>query len=821
VPAPRLTSLLRSLALAAPLAATAAEPSFVVKDVKLEGERHVSEERIRFLLEVRQGKTYTATQLKEAIADDVHAIQAMGPFTDTRSDMRYGDDPREVTVVYRFRELPYVAKVEIDGLDYFDHEKANKVVTTKAGSYLNELLLENDRRALERTFQEKGDRWCHARVETVEDHGNTTVVFSVLLGTEVKVGRIDYVGLPEGARPMVIDRALLMPRGSPYQPELVDFDARAVVRKLQDLGWLDAKLIEVRRESMDYVRPVEERSRHGPTLAPDALYNDRMAITYVVEPGPRYRLGKVSFVDNTIATQEQLRAAFGMPEGAWFKHDDLYGEPRPGGDKGAIERSRRVMSNQGYARVALGVDRHLDLTNHIVDLVLHVVHEDNQRRQLPGEGTKYRIGRVDVRGNEHTRDAVVRRAMFLHPGDAWNDDRKDESLDQVRRTGVFKSGPPRPLTVEPEFPDDRPEEADLVVAVDEDATGSLNFQIGYSTATKIFGQVGYTERNFDLLGLVTGGIDHFRGASQILDFSAQWSKPAKAVTATWTNQHVLDGPYSLSVSGSRVDSSLREWTERRITTTATVGRYFLNNRLNLNLGYSYTDLKVKDIQTNAPSDALPGYYYLNTWSLGQSYDHLSPDRANPTSGFFLSTSEAVTGDPMKSSSDYFEYGAKGDGFLPVDQFEDGGVTYFHLSAHWREQDPTGDSAIIPFYQRYRDGGPSPRHRGFDYDELSPQEINANGALARTGGTKAALTTLEFSVPVQGTNEGIRALTFVDVGNVWAQQASVDFKDLRTAVGFGVRFPIQIPVMLDFAWLINPGYNESRTHVQFGLGNIHF
>jgi outer membrane protein insertion porin family len=595
----------------------------------------------------------------------------------------------------------------------------------------------------------------------------------------------------------------------------VAIDQDAVVRKLQDLGWLDAKLIETRREIQDYVRPVEERRRHGPDIAPDGLYNDRVVLTYVVEPGARYRLGKVSFVDNTVASQEQMREAFALPEGAWFKRDDIYGEPRPGGDKGAIERSRRVISNQGYARCEVREDRHLDPDKHIVDLVLHV-----------REGHKYRIGRVDVHGNEHTRDAVVRRAMFLHPGDQWNDDRKDESLDQVRRTGVFKSGLPRPLAIETDYPEDhdekaRQDEVDLAVNVDEDSTGSLNFQVGYSTATKIFGSLGYTERNFDLLGFITGGIDHFRGANQELNFQATWSKPAKAVSATFANPHLLDGPYSLSVTGSRVDESLREWTERRIAGAATVGRYFLNNRLNLNVGYSYTDLKVNDVQANAPDDALSGHYFLNTWSLGQSYDRLSPDRNNPTSGFYLTTNEGLTGDFMPASADYFEYSAKGDGFVPLAQFEDGGVTYFHVSAHWREEDPVGESADIPFYQRYRDGGQAPHHRGFDYDELSPQEINQNGFLARPGGNRDGIATLEFSVPVQGTNDGIRAIAFVDVGNVWAQQQALDYKDLRTAFGFGIRFPIQIPVALDFAWLINPGYNESRTHVQFGLGNIRF
>ncbi len=110
------------------------------------------------------------------------------------------------------------------------------------------------------------------------------------------------------------------------------------------------------------------------------------------------------------------------------------------------------------------------------------------------EGHRYHVGRVDVAGNEHTRDQVVRRAMYLHPGDLWNDDRHDESVVQIRRVGVFDSSGTKPPNVETSFPEDRPDQVDLTARVQERSTGSLNFQVGYSTATKIFGQIGYVPR---------------------------------------------------------------------------------------------------------------------------------------------------------------------------------------------------------------------------------------------------------------------------------------------------------------------------------------
>ncbi len=791
--------------------AAAAEPVLEVQQVVIDGARHVHPDRVRFILSVRAGKTYTESQLGTAVADDVRAIEKMGPFTNTRSELQFGDDPKSVTVLYHFTELPYVTAVRYEGLSYFEREKVAKLVQVKPGSYLNDLLLDNDRSTIQRTFQNDGDRYCRVETSVEKDpQGNATVVFTCHLGLDIKVDQVFYVGLPDAARPLAIDRKLQMKKGEAYLPELLPIDQGAVVRALQYLGYLDARLVSTRVEIYDYIRPVEDRHRHGPDIAPDAFYNDRVTITYEIEPGIRYKLGKVSFVGNTVATQEQLRKAFALPEGSWFLHEAIYGEEREDGDLGSIEHARRLISNQGYARCYMRDVRALDVQHHIVDLTLQV-----------DEGAKYHIGRVDIRGNETSRDPVVRRAMFLNTGDLWNDDLKDESRDQIRRAGVFSNDPPRPVAIEPQFPEDRPDQADLEVDVAEKNTGSVSVQIGYSTATKVFGALGYTESNFDLRGLFLSGFQHYRGAGQILSLNASWSRPQKTVSLSLTNPHLLDGPYSLSGEIERSQSTLNEWAEVRIASSVTVGRNFLRNHLHLDLTYGYTDLAITDVQSDAPPDAVGGHYYLNSLGLSQTYDHLLPDRANPTSGYQVSASEGLYGYLLKSSANISEYSLKGDEFIPLRTAEDGGVTYFHATARYRQEDPIGDTAEVPFYQRYFDGGAAPHHRGFEQNYLSPHAYNAYGELTRTGGTRNALGTFEISVPVQGTAEGVRGVLFTDIGNVWAQNDQIRYQDLRTAIGFGVRFPPQIPIALDFAYLLDRRSGESATQVQFGLGTYRF
>jgi outer membrane protein insertion porin family len=797
----------------APLAANAIGS---IREVRIEGTNHYHPDRIRFLLTTRPGRSFDI----QALTDDVHAIERMGPFTNVRSEVLHNDDGT-VTVVFRVTELPYVSEVVFGDLDYFQRQGLDKVVQTKAGNNLNPLIVENDRLALVRHFQDKGYRYVQVAVRQREDHGNIAVTFDIALGREIEVGRVVYLGLPDHLFPKQLDQALLNGKGMPYHAELMTFDQGALLRTIQELGWLDAALSGTRIENVDYVRPLDERHRHGPDLVPDGVYDDEVVITYELVPGERYFLGSVSFVGNKVATQEQLREAFGLADGVPFKRADI--------DK-AIERARRLVSNQGYARAEFGVDRRLDLAKHEVHLVLHMQHEDGNRL-ADGEGDKYRIGRVDLHGNYQTQDGVVRRALDLKPGDLWSDDAVDESKRQLERTSLFRNSFDRPLRVAPRFPDDRPGEADLRVDLDEDSTGTLNFQVGFSSASGVFVQAGFGERNFDLWGFLRGlvteswatqGFNRWRGAGQSFGVNVQWTRDSTGGSVSWTNPHVFDGPYSLTVAYDYTDSTRRTWEEVRNVPSATVGRSFFKNDLNLSLSYSYTDLHVLNPQTNSPNDALDGSgkYFLNTLTFGQSWDRLNNPRI-PTKGYLVGATESLTGRVMSASDEFWDYSLRGDHFLPLIEGEQGGVTYLHTSLRWRQIHSLGGDGIVPFYARYFGGGPSPKHRGFDAERLSPTEINRNGELSYVGGTTDALLSAELSVPVQDSNEGIRLALFVDYGNVWGAGETISLDGMRTAIGFGIRFPIQLPVALDFAWLVDARNNESSSQIQFTLGQVHF
>ncbi len=779
----------------------AAEDRPIVSEVRIEiaaaatgGAPRVAEERVRFLLTTRAGDPLDLL----ALADDVRALEHMGPFT--RVEVAQIPDPadrRRVAVLFKLTELQYIGAVRFAGLNYFQRSGLDDKIRSKPGDYLNPLVVENDRMALERYFhEEKGNLDARVTVETPTVEGIATVVFTVDRGHEIDVGTVRYEGLPAEVLPRTVTAALINQPGRAYQPEMVELDEQAVARTLQDLGWLDAAVGTSARDRFDFVRPYEDRRRHGPALAPDGAFDDRVVLTFPITPGDLWYLGSVSFVGNTVASEAELRKAFALPDGAIYRRKDI---------EGAVEKAQRVIRNLGYARASLRVDRRPDTTDHKVHLTLHAF-----------EGDLYTLDRVDIHGNHRTKDAVVRRALRIHPGDRWNEDDVDRSKRGITNTGLFKSTPPAAPRLSPRFDDDRPGHVDLIVDLEEDSTGQFRFQVGYSSAFGVFGELGYQERNFDLFKALT--FSGWRGAGHVLDLNASASSTRTSAGISWTNPHLLDGPYSLSLAFNRSDSSRLDWDEQRTAPSVSVGRSFFDGDLKLNLGYTYTDLSISGVDDDATNDALSGEgdYYLNTVSFRQSYDRLDHPRL-PTAGFRLATSEAVTGGPLSSSADYFEWSAKADAFVPLYTMALGGSVVFHVSERWQELDAFGDTDTIPFYDRYYGGGPSPRHRGFESGRLSPFAINANGLRSRTGGTRDSLASAEIVIPLQGENDKIRLVLFTDVGNVWGEDEAVSLADMRTAVGFGIRFPVQLPVALDFAWLLDAKNDEADNQIHFALG----
>ena len=118
-------------------------------------------------------------------------------------------------------------------------------------------------------------------------------------------------------------------------------------------------------------------------------------------------------------------------------------------------------------------------------------------------------------------------------------------------------------------------------------------------------------------------------------------------------------------------------------------------------------------------------------------------------------------------------------------------------------------ADIPASQRFFAGGGT-TVRGFQLDHLGAQEVLTTEGLSN-GGNGLLIFNLEVRrVVKQVFGRNMAAVAFVDAGNVFRRVRDVNLKELRSAVGLGVRYDSPIgPLRFDVGF--------KTTRLVFGNG----
>jgi outer membrane translocation and assembly module TamA len=125
---------------------------------------------------------------------------------------------------------------------------------------------------------------------------------------------------------------------------------------------------------------------------------------------------------------------------------------------------------------------------------------------------------------------------------------------------------------------------------------------------------------------------------------------------------------------------------------------------------------------------------------------------------------------------------------------------------------------IPASERFYAGGDT-TVRGFTLDRLgTPDTIDQDGF--PRGGHSLIVLNAELRVPVRG---GLGAVAFVDGGNVFSTVDGIDFGELRSAVGFGLRYRSPVgPIRVDLGFkldrrTLSNGQLERPTALHISLG----
>ena len=727
-------------------------------DVQYTGPATISRARVLAQIRTKIGLPYSDTVAE----DDIRTLYNTGQFQNVRIFGQPEGDGVKVIVAVQTRAM--LNEIQIDGATRISPKKLRKNLGVKLNTPLREEDLEKGRQKIVETYQAHGfnDINVTVHVEPIDaTRGTSRAVYTVNEGIKGSVTSVRFEGNAHFS-----DRALRKQMKTRQKTifAFVDKSGRLDETQLQD----DLQKIREFYQNHGYVdvavRDVRKERTSGGALQ----------IVIVVDEGPLYHVGKISFVGYKATNEQKLRALLKMKEG------DVYSAK-------AIKDDAKAMAD------AYGSGGYVDLTvipesspahGGLIDLTYRIE-----------EGQRSYVERINIIGNTRTKDKVIRREVLIAPGDVFNTVRVETSKKRLENLGYFSK-------VET-FPVDTGVEGrkNLDIQVEEKRTGSLNFGAGFSTVDSLIGFIELTQVNFDITNWpsLTGGGQKFR-------IRLQGGTQRKDVEVVLTEPWFMDRPIAVSFSSFYHEANYLSslYDQRNYGFSLDVRKGILPY-LYATLGYRLENIDAFNIAASASPQlvAETGDSTKSVVTASLVFDR----RDNP---FLTRRGERIT---------YTWWVAGPGGTEQIYGFDVEASKYWHLpwdtillvNAEVAGVDSWGDQTkLVKIYDRLFLGG-SNNLRGFEFRDVGPKDEDGEPL----GGQSMARVTVEYTFPII---EKARGAIFYDTGFVNTNPWDYNFNNVASDIGFGLRLDLPIgPLRLDYGIPIQQAGNHGSGKFNFNVG----
>jgi len=504
-----------------------------VLEVRVEGNKVLSDSAVLVHVKVRPGQPYN----EQVVRDDEQRLLKTGRFTNVAALKTQTD--KGVIVTFRVVERPVIQQVRFQGNKAFPDKELSKSIGFGPGDPVDLYRIVSGRRAIESRYRSDGYSDVRVDYDKTALARKQQVIYTIVEGTKTYVDAVRFKGNKAfSARRLnrvVSSRGRLWPlRTGVLDMEAVERDVVELRNFYRSEGFLEA---EVHRE-----------------LAFDVPQRKKVVLTFLIEEGRRFRIRKTRFEGTSVFAPAELDRQLRLIEGVFYNGLALRRD---------LEKIRALYGEIGYVDATVTHRIVYPPEPGLVDLVYTIA-----------EGRQFRVGRVDIRGNDVTKMNVIRRQLQFRPQQLYDTVAVDESRQRLMETRLFEKVEIVPFGQAADI-------RNALVEVAEGQTGQFLIGAGVSTNAGLLGNISYTERNFDLLAWPRSWRDvvrrrAFKGAGQSLHIAAEPGTEFMRFRIDWREPYLFDKPYSLGASVYLFTSDRETWDETRYGTVVSLGHRFPN-----------------------------------------------------------------------------------------------------------------------------------------------------------------------------------------------------------------------------------------------------
>ena len=715
-----LTAVLMALGHAS--VALAAAP-FTIQDIRVEGLQRTEPATVFNYLPVKVGDTFTDAQGEEIIKN----LYATGFFDDVRVETL--GNHILLTVV----ERPVISSLNVTGGKTLSNDAIRKNLDAfglgQSRSF-NQATLNQAIAGLQQEYRNRGKNSVSITPEVTRlernrvavdvkiDEGPTTTITDIEFnGNERYSDRQlrNQMSLSEGGLFTWISKS------NRFSETKFRQDLESINDFYQNNGYFDFRITDV----------------------DVAMSEDKKAQTIKVDvhEGQRYRWGKVVIEGDTREVPKaELEKLLTMKEGSWYDRSKMMD---------SLKTMQDRMGSAGYAFSQIDVRPQANPETGVVDFTLLVAPD-----------RKVYVNRINISGNNKTRDEVVRRELRQMESAPYDVSKIQRSRERVELLGYFDN-----VQVDAQPVAGTPDQVDLNMSVNERATGSLEVAAGWVQDDGLVLSAGVSQ-------------DNLFGTGKSVSARVSNAKVSKQASLSFTDPYFTPDGVSLGYDIYYRGYNPYKSDNNRLgykTDTYGIGARMgvpITEYDRVNFGLGLERLNVKLYKDQNPPPRYQEFVRQNGeknwivkgnvgWGRNKTDSALWPTRGYMTS---VNLDAGLPGGDLQ----YYSLNHDQKWFFPLSK-----DFTLMLSGEVGYGDGYGKTEQLPFFQNFYGGGLG-SVRGYESGSLGPKyktqytDDSYSSSVSSYGGNYKAYAGAELLFPMPGIKDQrtVRLSLFADAGSVW-------------------------------------------------------
>ncbi|MCK9473324.1 outer membrane protein assembly factor BamA [Sulfurimonas sp.] len=678
-------------------------------------------------------------------------------------------------LTFHFKEKPLISKIELKGWKENDSEIKESIIQIKVGALYDEKKIEAAKKRIIEAISQEGkiDSVVEVQKELL-DNGSYKIVFLVNEGAEIVIKELKYSGV--------------------LGLSSSKFDEIIANKEREFMGWFwgrnDGKM-KVNDLAYDPLRIRDVYMQHG-YLDVDVkepfvkvnFDNYTADMSYQIKEGEVYTVNAITIEQQKhVIDEAKIRELIKLEVGKSFNVETFRSD---------AQKIKTLIADMSYAFVQVVPDLKKDKDKKEVEVVFKIT---------PGD--KVKIRDVVIAGNSRTLDRIIRRELYLGPGDMYSLTDLSDSRNALGRLGFFDGN-----TIEEKRVDNQT--MDLVVKVKEAPTGNIQLGGGYGSYGGLLVSVAVDDRNIWGSGINVG-------------VKAERSELTSNYSFSISNPRLNDSDFSGNFSIYTSEYEYNDYTIYSDGISLGLGYRFTRHISGyLGYGFSQNSYDFDENSTYYNDD----YYYENysksSVTASLKYDD-TDDFYLPRKGFTLTQSIEQSG--LGGDADFIKSRTSFGAYKGLEEW----LGFDAIARYKAKINYVKEMGYLPVAERFYLGGIG-SVRGYESYSLSPtvEDAQRSDGVRRVGGDFSASNSFEISFPLVPKAK-MRLVTYLDWGYISASGdaplvsssgSSTYFSNniSRGGVGAGLEWFSPVgPIQLMFSKPLGEKEGDKTSAFEFTMG----